>query len=139
VYSTDQAGAPGAMTFAFNGKKGRYIAELGLTDHAGHTVQKTETTFTQDTEASQHAQFAEIEGKLEVPAGASVDTTVELVNDKGEVIQRALSTDQGKYRFKSVSKGAYKVRVSKKGFMAKEADVEAKPAAPAAKADLKLQ
>jgi squalene-hopene/tetraprenyl-beta-curcumene cyclase len=106
----------------------------------GSVVQRTETVFTQDSEAARRAQFGEIEGQLNLSGGAaSANTMVELVNGKGEVLQRVRSTEQGNYRFKSVSRGAYKVRVTKQGFAAKEAAVESKPAAPAAKADIELK
>ena len=96
--------------------------------------------FTQDSEAAQHAQFGEIEGQLGLAGGAaSANTTVDLVNDKGEVVQRVQSNEAGNYRFKSVSKGAYKIRVTKRGFAAKDAAVEARPAAPASKADIQLK
>lgn len=55
------------------------------------------------------------------------------------MVQRATSTAQGNYRFKTVSGGKYKVRTSKAGFKAQEAPVEAKPAAPATKADFRLK
>ena len=148
VYTTEQAGTPGAMTFAWNGNgsdgkaqpRGRYIAELEMRDKAGKLVQRSETVFTQDSEAAQHAQFGEIEGQLNLAGGAaSANTTVDLVNDKGEVVQRVQSNEAGNYRFKSVSKGAYKIRVTKQGFAAKEAAVEAKPAAPASRADVQLK
>lgn len=148
MYTTEQAGTPGAMTFAWNGNggdgkaqpRGRYIAELEMRDKAGKLVQRSETVFTQDSEAAQHAQFGEIEGQLNLAGGAaSANTTVDLVNDKGEVVQRVQSNEAGNYRFKSVSKGAYKIRVTKQGFAAKEAAVEAKPAAPASKADIQLK
>lgn len=148
VYTTEQAGTPGAMTFAWNGNdaggkaqaRGRYIAELEMHGKDGAVIQRTETVFTQDSEAARRAQFGEIEGQLNLASGAaSANTTVELVNDKGEVLQRATSTDQGNYRFKSVSKGAYKVRVTKQGFAAKEAPVESKPAAAPSKANIELK
>ncbi len=148
VYSTEQTGSAGAMTFAWNGTgsdgkpqpKGRYIAQLALKDKGGEVVQRTETVFTQDTEAAQHEKFGEIEGNLSLGDGAaSANTMVELVDDKGQVVQSAHSTDQGNYRFKSVPKGNYKVHIAKKGFTAPDAPVEAKPAAPPAKADLKLK
>jgi squalene-hopene/tetraprenyl-beta-curcumene cyclase len=148
VYTTEQAGTPGAMTFAWTGHgtdgkaqaRGRYIAELEMRDQAGKLVQSSEALFTHDSEAAQHAQFGEIAGQLNLEGGAaSANTAVDLVNDKGEVVQHAQSNEAGNYRFKSVSKGAYKIRVSKKGFAAKEATVEARPAAPAAKADIQLK
>jgi flagellar hook assembly protein FlgD len=148
VFQTAQAGSLGAMTFAWNGQgtdgkpraRGKYIAELTFRDAGGKVVQRTETVFVQDSESVQHANFAEIEGNLSLDgAGDSANTTVELVNAKGEVMQRVQSTAKGNYRFKSVDKGNYKVRVSKKGFWAKEADVEAKPAAKPSKADFMLK
>ena len=72
VWSTDQAGAPGAMTFRWDGTgsdgkprpRGRYIAELVLRDAKNDVVQKTETMFLQDSEAAQRAGYGEIEGQL---------------------------------------------------------------------------
>ncbi|HSD90717.1 MAG TPA: carboxypeptidase regulatory-like domain-containing protein, partial [Kofleriaceae bacterium] len=151
VFGTEQAGATGALTFGWNGvgtdgkpqPRGKYIAELAYLDAAGKVVQKTETMFVQDSEASQRQNYAEIEGQLAMDgaagSGISANTTVELVNAQGEVVQRATSTAQGNYRFKAVAKGAYKVRTKKDGFKSQEATVEAKPAAPAAKADLRLK
>ena len=66
-------------------------------------------------------------------------TTVELVNERGDVMQRVQSTAKGNYRFKSVEKGNYKVRVSKKGFAAKDADLQVEPAKAPSKADFKLK
>ncbi|NVB78098.1 MAG: hypothetical protein HOV81_06860 [Kofleriaceae bacterium] len=151
VFGTDQAAAPGAMTFGWNGvdsagkalPRGKYVAELAFRDAKGNIVQKSETAFVQDTEAAQRAQYGEIEGQLAMDGaagtGVSANTQVELVNEKGEVVQRATSTAQGNYRFKSVAKGMYKVRTSKAGFKSQEAAVEAKPAAPATKADMRLK
>ena len=127
------------MTFSYAGSHGRYIAELQIKRKDGSIAQRAETMFTHESEDAQLADYGQIEGKLDFAGGGSAsNTTVELVNDKGEVIQRTTSTDQGNYRFKNVSKGGYKLRVSKKGFAAKEAEVQAAPAAPAAKADMTL-
>ncbi len=151
VFGTEQTGTPGAMTFGWTGvdtagkplPRGKYIAELAFRDAKGKVVQKSETPFVQDTEASQRANYAEIEGQLALDgaagSGFASNTTVELVNAKGEVIQRATSTAQGNYRFKTVPKGSYKVRTSKAGFKSQEAAVDAKPAAPASKADFRLK
>jgi squalene-hopene/tetraprenyl-beta-curcumene cyclase len=152
VFDTTQAGAPGAMTFAWSGTsadgkaqpRGRYIAELAFRDASGDVIQKTETVFVHDSEAAQRAKFGEIEGNLAMDSaigaggGSSANTTVELVDKTGNVVQTVHSTEQGNYRFKGVAKGDYKVRITKKGFNAKEANVEAKPNAPAAKADMML-
>ena len=148
VFATEQAGAPGAMTFAWAGTgsdgtpqpRGRYIAELELRNDAGVVIQKSETMFTHDSEAAQRAQFGEIEGQLSMDgAGTASNTMVELVDKDGKVLQRAHSTDEGNYRFKSVSKGDYRIRVSKKGFSAMDTAVTSTPSAPAAKADIKLK
>ena len=151
VFGSEQAGASGALTFAWGGvgsdgtaqPRGKYIAELAYRDAKGKVLHRSETLFVQDTEDAQRRNFAEIEGQLSMEAasgaGVAANATVELVNENGEVVQRATSTAQGNYRFKGVAKGNYKIRTSKKGFRAPEASVEAKPAAPASKADLHLK
>ena len=63
---------------------------------------------------------------------------VELVDAQGRVVQKTQSNEAGQFRFKSVDKGNYKVRVRKEGFKDTEAPVSAAPATQAA-ADLKLQ
>jgi squalene-hopene/tetraprenyl-beta-curcumene cyclase len=150
VYTASQPGSLGAHTFAWTGTdnngvvqaRGKYLAELTYRDKAGKALHKSETFFVHDTEAAQRANFAEVEGQLSQDAASgaafSANTTVELVDDNGRVVQRATSTAQGNYRFKAVPKGAYKIRTSKAGFKAAEQSIEAKPGAPAAKADLKL-
>lgn len=106
-------------------------------------LHKTETYFVHDSEAAQRANFAEIEGQLGMEAasgvGLAANAVVELVDEKGRVVQRATSTAQGNFRFKGVAKGNDEIRTSKAGFKAPETEVLAKPAAPAAKADLHLK
>jgi squalene-hopene/tetraprenyl-beta-curcumene cyclase len=148
VFASEQKGAPGAMTWIWDGRgsdgkarpRGRYVAELTLRDARGRTIQKESTLFFHDSELEQKRKFAEIEGNLALRGGAGVaaNTTVELVNDKGEVVQSVRSTEQGNYRFKSVAAGKYHVRASKAGWDAQEAPVEATPAAAPAKADMKF-
>jgi squalene-hopene/tetraprenyl-beta-curcumene cyclase len=70
--------------------------------------------------------------------GMSANTRVDLLDDKGNVVQSVRSTAQGNYRFKNVDGGKYKVRVQKDGFAAQEAAVEAAPKAAPAKADIRL-
>lgn len=151
VYGSETAGSLGALTFDWTGTtsdgtqqpRGKYIAELVYRDAKGKVLHRSETPFVHDSEAGQRANFAEIEGQLSQDAASgnalSSNTTVELVDETGKVIQRATSTAQGQYRFKGVAKGNYKIRTSKAGFKAQEAAVEAKPAAPASKADLHLK
>lgn len=148
VWSTDQAGAPGAMTFRWDGTgsdgkpraRGRYIAELVLRDAKNDVVQKTETMFLQDSEAAQRATYGEIEGQLSIDgAGASANTVVELVDDKGQVVQRASTTEQGNYRFKNVAGGKYKVRTRKDGWKNEEKAVDAAPASAPAKVDMTVR
>jgi squalene-hopene/tetraprenyl-beta-curcumene cyclase len=151
VFASEQVGSLGALTFGWNGNgldgtvqaRGKYLAELTYKDAKGKALHKSETFFVHDSEAMQRANFAEIEGQLSMDAasgaGWSANTMVELVDEKGNVVQRATSTAQGNYRFKGVTKGQYKIRTSKAGFKSQEAQIEAKPAAPAAKADLHLK
>ena len=64
----------------------------------------------------QKKRFGEIEGNLAMRGGAgiSANTTVELVDEDGEVVQRAVDR-AGNYRFKNVTEGKYKVRATKAG------------------------
>jgi hypothetical protein len=150
VFATSQTGSLGAHTFGWNGTgtdgtaqpRGKYLAELTYRDAAGKALHKSETYFVHDSEAAQRANFAEVEGRLSLEAasgaGVSANTMVELVDAQGQVVQRATSTAQGNYRFKAVPKGAYKIRTSKAGFKSQETTIEAKPGAPATKADMSL-
>jgi squalene-hopene/tetraprenyl-beta-curcumene cyclase len=148
VYGGEQPGVPGAMTFLWDGTgeggkaqpRGRYIAELTLRDAKGQVIQRSETLFLQDAEAVQKQKYGEIEGQLSIEGGAGVsaNTVLELVDDKGKVVQRVRSTEQGNYRFKNVAEGTYKVRTRKDGFADEEASVHAAPASAPAKADMKL-
>lgn len=151
VYTASHDGTPGPLTFAWNGTgsdgtqlpRGKYLAEVSYRDAKGKVLHHTETYFVHDSEAMQRAHFAEIEGQLSMEAasgaGLSANTMVELVDEKGQVVQRAMSTAQGNYRFKAVAKGKYRIRTKKAGFKSQEATVEAKPNAPASKADMLLK
>jgi hypothetical protein len=146
VWSSEQAGAPGAMAFAWNGvgadgkaqPRGRYLAQLSVKDRSGKVVQKESALFFQDSEAAQKKQFAEVEGSLGLAGGDGVarNSTVDLVDDKGRVVQSVQSTEQGNYRFKNVASGNYHVRASKAGWTSQEAPVTAAPAEAPAKANL---
>ena len=122
--------------------RGKYLAELTYRDANGKALHKSETYFVHDSEAMQRKNFAEVEGQLSMEAasgaGISANTTVELVDGDGKVVQRAMSTAQGNYRFKAVPKGSYKVRASRDGFKTQESAIKAEPNAPAAKADMKM-
>ena len=71
-------------------------------------------------------------------AGIAANTMVELVDKDGRVVQTVRSTAQGNYRFKSVEAGSYRVRATKEGWAKQEAEVEAAPAAAAAKANMEF-
>ena len=66
----------------------------------------------------------------------SANTLVELVDNAGRVVQSTHTTDQGNYRFKTVNRGKYRVRVRKDGFDELGTSVEAAPAAAPAKASM---
>jgi hypothetical protein len=146
IFSAAQQGAPGAMTFRWEGKgsdgkpqpRGRYLAQLVFKDAKGREVQKETALFFHDSERVQREKFGEVEGKLSFNGGAadSANTLVELVDDQGRVVQSTRSTEQGNYRFKNVDKGQYKIRAKKEGRKDLEASVESTPAAAPAKASM---
>ena len=148
VWTTSLPGVEGPMSFFWTGKetngepakRGRYVAEVRLLDGAGKALQTERVAFMNDTPEAQRAAFAEVEGQLMLDGAApAANTRVELVDDAGKVVQSAVTTRSGQYRFKNVDKGAYKLRVQKKGFAQDEVPVQAAPAsAPARAADMKL-
>jgi squalene-hopene/tetraprenyl-beta-curcumene cyclase len=139
VYATQKKGELGAMSFVWNGQgddkktapRGRYLARLSFVGQNERVVQQETSVFFHDTASVQHDRFGEVEGKITWRKGSaqSANTLIELVDEKGHVVQSTRSTEQGNYRFKNVDGGKYKVRVTKDGFETKEASV-----APAAKA-----
>jgi squalene-hopene/tetraprenyl-beta-curcumene cyclase len=143
VYGSTQASTHGAMAFVFGGKgkdgkpfaTGRYEARLSFLDEAGQTRQSETLVFVHDTPEAQRARYAEVEGKLDLARDGSgaANARVDLVDEKGNVVQSVMSNASGQYRFKSLDSGKYKVRVQKEGFKAEEAAVDARAgAAPAA-------
>ncbi len=103
-------------------------------------MQREQTLFFHDSEAVEKKNFGEIEGKLSMDGntGVAANSTVQLLDDKGNIVQSVQSTSQGNYRFKSVFGGKYKVRAVKQGWASQEAPVTATPAAAPVKADIKL-
>jgi hypothetical protein len=148
VFTSEQTTAPGAMTFTWSGigsdgkpqPRARYAAELVLKDASGKVLQKERTLFFHDAESAQRDQYGEVEGQLSMTGGTgtSANTRVDLLDDKGTVVQSVRSTAQGNYRFKNVDAGKYKVRASKEGFSSQEAAVEAAPNTAPVKADMHL-
>lgn len=145
VFSASKKGQTGGLAFSWNGAgadgkplpRGRYLAKLAFRDANGKVRQTDSALFFHGTEAAQRAAFAEVEGQIALRGGAgSANTLVELVDDKGRVVQATRTTEQGNYRFKSVDKGQYRVRVKKGGFADLEQSVQAAPAAAPAKASL---
>jgi|GEM_PF-652677 len=152
--SMKSAGTQGAMTFFWDGKdtKGKesksgkkYIARLTFFDKQGKKRQSEELEFVHDSYEAQRARYAEVGGQLQFGddqmAGVA-NTEVELVDEKGNVVQSTRSTSSGNYRFRNVDKKKkYKVRVKKKGYKTQEKSLdsfdEEEPAAEA-DADFKL-
>lgn len=141
VFETSMPLAPGALAFTWAGKdqkgkalaNGRYFAEVAFIDAAGKERQKDQTLFNHDDPEAARRQFAEVAGKLDLSRDGSgaANAMVDLVDDRGRVVQSVQSNEAGQYRFKNVDKGAYKVRARKDGFAAKEAEVQAAPGAVA--------
>ena len=147
VFKEARTSAQGPVTFAFGGKgkdgkplsTGRYFAEFSFVDEKGVVLQQERLLFTHDTPESQWAQFGEVKGGLALGNGQQAsNAVVELVDGKGRVVQATRSNEAGQFRFKSVDKGDYKVRVRKEGFKDAEMPVNAAPASEAA-ADITLQ
>jgi hypothetical protein len=141
IFREARPAAQGPMSFFWKGeKKGMYVAEIALKDARGGVAQKEEVAFFHDTPEAQRASFGEIEGQLAMDGGElSANTRVDLVDKDGNVVQSAVTTGAGQYRFKNVDAGKYRVRVAKKGFRAAEAPVQAAPSAAPAKVDMQIQ
>jgi squalene-hopene/tetraprenyl-beta-curcumene cyclase len=137
VHREARTSAEGPLTFFWKGegRHGRFLAEVFFNNEARtRTLQALETTFVHDTLEHQHAAFGEVEGSLSVNGAApAANTQVELVDEQGRVVQSAVTTNAGNYRFRNVDGGKYKVRVQRQGFKSVETDVSAAAsAAPAA-------
>lgn len=138
VSTHEQAGAAGALTLQWNGSgpdgkpapNGRYFARLVVKDAAGRAVQSEQWLVSHEREEQQKARFAEVAGNLQLAKEDSANTEVELVDEKGRVVQSTRSTSQGSYRFKNVDRGTYTVRAKKQGFKDLESGkLEARPSA----------
>jgi squalene-hopene/tetraprenyl-beta-curcumene cyclase len=138
----EQDGRQGPMSFFWDGKatdggaqpNGKYLARLTFLDGAGKSVQSEQMVFAHDTPEAVRETYGEISGAIALPAAAggmgSANTRVELVDEQGRVVQEAVSTDEGQYRFKNVDSGKkFKVRVAKPGYKAIEKDVESEKGA----------
>jgi squalene-hopene/tetraprenyl-beta-curcumene cyclase len=137
VHHESRPSAEGPMSFFWKGEDqhGRFIAEVSFVDAGKKAVQAVQVPFVHDTLDAQRAKFGEVEGTLSVDGAApAANTKVELVDDQGRVVQSTVTTNEGNYRFRNVDGGKYKVRVSRQGFQAAEAEVHARAAAPAAAA-----
>jgi squalene-hopene/tetraprenyl-beta-curcumene cyclase len=149
VFRAEKPSTEGPMSFFWKGQRigdappspgGRYVAEVLFRDARGKVVQKAEVPFVHDTLEKQQRAFGEIEGSLGVGHDtAAANTKVDLLDDQGRVVQSAVTTNEGNYRFRNVDRGSYKVRVSKQGFAAAEAAVTAAPAAAQPAPRMELQ
>ncbi len=147
VFKAGQSSAQGPVTFTFGGKgkdgkalkTGRYFAEFSFVDEKGKALQKEQLLFTHDTPESQYASYGEVGGGLSLGNGQkAANAVVELVDGKGRVVQKTKSNAEGQFRFKSVDKGDYRVRVRKEGFAPVESSVSSAPATQA-EADMTLK
>ena len=147
VFTTAKKGEQGALSFSWNGKdadgktlpRGRYVAKLAFKDAGGKVRQSESALFFHDSEEVQAKKFGQVEGQISSKGGGlSTNTEIELVDDRGQVVQRTRTTDQGNYRFKNVNEGKYKVRARKDGVGQAESDVSTAPMAAPAKASMAL-
>jgi Carboxypeptidase regulatory-like domain/Bacterial Ig domain/Prenyltransferase and squalene oxidase repeat len=141
VFETTLPLTTGAMSFTWSGKDakgkmqpaGRYFAQVEFIDAAGKQRQADQTLFSHEDPEETRKKYAEVAGKLDLARDGSgaANAMVDLVDGNGRIVQSVQSNEAGQYRFKSVDKGAYKVRVRKDGFKAEEAEVKAEPGAVA--------
>ncbi len=133
VWSNTMPNVEGPMSLAWNGHssanaalpEGRYVAEVAFVS-GGAVVHTQETLFAHESPESQARRYAAVEGTLALPeSGNAANTSVELVDAQGNVVQRTTTTAQGTYRFSNVDSGNYRVRVNRQGFRSSEAAVEA--------------
>ena len=145
VFVSSKKGQVGGLAFGWNGSGsdgkalpvGRYVAKVLFRDAAGKVRQSESTVFFHGSEAAQRQKYAEVEGQIALKGGSgSANTLVELVDERGRVVQATRTTEQGNYRFKTVDQGQYKVRVRKDGFSDLESPIQAAPAAAPAKASM---
>ncbi|MCB9750811.1 MAG: carboxypeptidase regulatory-like domain-containing protein [Myxococcales bacterium] len=139
------ARAPGPLEARWGGETddgapagpGAYMAKLVFVDGDAR-LQEVQTLFFQGSSADQRASFGEIGGQLSLEQGArgSANTILELVDERGRVVQTTRTTEQGNYRFKNVIDGRYRVRTQKDGFRQLESEVEAAAGAPAASSNM---
>lgn len=145
VFVTSVKAEPGATQLSWDGTdekkkalpRGRYLARVSFKDNKGAVRQTESALFLHNNDRVQRETYGEVEGNLklaELGIGSS-NTFVDLVDEKGNVVQSARSTEQGNYRFKNVTPGQYKVRARKEGYAPREAPVSASANAPATKAD----
>ncbi|MFO0559558.1 MAG: carboxypeptidase regulatory-like domain-containing protein [Polyangiales bacterium] len=138
VWTSTVPNAEGPMSVAWNGHdranaalpEGRYVAEVSFVSN-GAVVHRQETLFAHEDPEAQARRYATVEGSLALPgSGNAANTEVELVDDRGNVVQRTTTTAQGNYQFSNVDTGRYRVRVNRQGFRSAEQSVQA--VAPAA-------
>ena len=132
LWESSQRAKQGPLSFFWEGKTnkgksvdgGRLNAKLAFVDARGKSRHNVEHPFVHDNPETQHANFGEVQGALRDESNVALaNTTVELVDQAGNVVQRVRSTRSGQYRFKNVDEGKYKVRVGKKGFRGWEGNV----------------
>jgi squalene-hopene/tetraprenyl-beta-curcumene cyclase len=141
VVSRKMEGQGGALQARWDGKdaagnsqpNGRYYAELVLRDAKGQELQRERVLFNHDSAENEAQKFGQVYGALRLKGGArgeaqAANARVELVDEKGVVVQATSSTADGNYRFKNVDSGKYKVRVQKSGYAFDDVAVTAAPA-----------
>lgn len=130
-------GAQGPLSTWWNDRPAdgsRYIARVRILEVDGSLRQQEERAFVHADPAVQRARYADVEGRITLDkAVEAANTTVELLDDLGNVVGSTLTTRNGQYRFKNIDAGEYRVRVKKEGW----GEVEA-AAAPAVAEDARI-
>jgi hypothetical protein len=147
VSDSTSPSVPGPVSLTWEGKKdgkllprGRYLARFSFKDAQGKVLQSESQVFFHDSERVQREKTGEFVGNLGMKggsAGFAADSTVELVDEQGQVFATTRSNEAGNFRFKAVPKGTYRVRAKKDGYKDLEsAPMKAEPAAAPAAASM---
>jgi hypothetical protein len=106
----------------------RFTAELAYVDDAGRARHEVDLPFVHLDPSVLAQRFGQVAGRIDFAEEDMEGATVELVDERGNVVRQTQSTRSGRYRFQGVDQGNYRVRVRRRGLGVREAEVQAAPA-----------
>lgn len=139
LYTEERPATQGAMTFFWTGKddegssqpEGRYTAAFAYLK-GGTILHEERTSFIHANPVAQAEGYGSVGGAVAFSEGGeAANTVVQLLDEDGAVVAETRTTANGRYLFKNIDEGQYKVRVEKEGRKAEETMVQASPGAAA--------